>query len=202
MEEILTREESIQLAYELTGKYNDLSVKEAEFMDIKDKLDNLPDHSKDPKYSSFRFFWPYLIVAAVVEAVLSTMASLYVMTSSEASPVVCFVYGILILATWPTVMIYGGIKAKKRRDEYNEGVTMNARNSERIKLEYENKLQEKERELVILEEELEKYNDIVPPTMRTRDCMETVRRTIENGLAESFNEAIDRLKPIGHNKFY
>lgn len=200
MGEILSKEESIKLASDLADKYAELSIKEAEFMGIKAKLDNLPDHSGDPKYSAFKFFWPYLVIASVAEAVIFTIAFTCIMTFGSNLVVNLIFFG-LILLIWPVIVIFGSRSARRKRDALNDGIAMKARNDQRLKLEYENELNKKEKELVRIEKELGEFNDIVPSTMRNRDYMETIKRTIETGEAENFFDAISRLKPAGQVGF-
>ena len=201
MREVLTREESIELASFLADKYRELETKEAEFINNKEKLDSIPDDDKVPRYSAFKFFWPYLIIASVAEAVVYTMCflSAFVVKSDLASSMISF---ILILITWPAIVIFGAVKARFKRREYNNGVDMKIHSNQRQRAECQHNLERLEKELVRIEDETREYDDIVPSTMRNYDCMQTVKRTLENGMAEHFEEAVSRLKPVGHRNLY
>ncbi|MCR5804186.1 MAG: hypothetical protein K6G47_07970 [Clostridia bacterium] len=201
MGEVLTREESIELASFMAEKYRQLEIKEAEFIDTKERMDNIPDDTKIPKHSAFKFFWPYLIIASIAEAVVYTICFVFVFAvkSDLVSTMISF---ILIILTWPAIVIFGAVRAKVKRREYNNGVDIKIHSNQRLRAECAQKLKELEKELVGIENETSAYDDIVPSTMRTYDCMQTVKRTLENNMAENFEEAVSRLKPVGHSSFY
>ena len=201
MGEMLTKEESIELASFLADKYRELETKEAEYINNKEILDNIPEDDKVPRHSAFKFFWPYLIIASIAEAVVYTMCFLssFVVKSDLANSMISF---ILILITWPAIVIFGAIRAKFKRREYNNGVDLKIHSNQRQRAECQQNLKRLEKELVHIEDETREYEDIVPSTMRSFDCMQTVKRTLETGMAENFEEAVSRLKPVGHNSFY
>ncbi len=201
MEKVLTREESIELASFLADKYREIETKEAEYLNTKAKMDNLPEPSKVPKHSAFKFFWPYLIIASIAEAIVYTIGFLYSFTVNTdlASTIITYT---LVIITWPAIVIFGAIRARIRRREYNNGVELKIHSDQRMRVEFEKKLESLEKELISIEDETREYDDIVPETMRSFDCMQTVKRTLENGLAENFKDAVSGLKPVGHRSFY
>ena len=201
MREMLTKEESIEVASNLADKYRELEIKEAEFNETKERMDSIPDDDKVPRHSAFKFFWPYLVIASIAEAVvyLFSFLNAYMINSNFVSTMISFV---LIIITWPAIVIFGAVKARFKRREYNNGVDMKIHSNQRLRAECSQKLKCLEKELVSIEKETSEYDDIVPSTMRTYDCMQTVKRTLENGMAEHFEEAVSRLKPVGHRNLY
>ena len=54
---LLTKEESIELAKKLSGLYSELAIKTKNIYELKEEINRIPTHSDNVRYSAFRFFW-------------------------------------------------------------------------------------------------------------------------------------------------
>ena len=189
MREMISKEESIKLASFLADAYGNSEEKKAEYKKTLEKLDKLNEHGKVPQRTAFRYFWPFPLFSFDVVAVI-----LVIVTMINPDHIRTTIFAISEFCIWLAIIIFGIVVSIKRRNAVNEKI----RDEHDRKPYYEIKLKELNKELIIMGTKTEEYNDIVPLTMRNRDCMEKVKRTLESGMAENFEEAISRLKPVGH----
>ena len=189
MREMISKEESIKLASFLADTYSNSEEKKAEYKKTLEKLDKLNEYEKVPQRTVFRYFWPFLLFSFIVVLII-----FLIVERINPDYIRTIIFAISEFCIWLAIIIFGVVVSKKRRNAVNEKIC----DEFDRKSYYEIKLKELNKELIILKTKTEEYNDIVPSTMRNRDCMETVKRTLENGMAENFKEAISCLKPVGH----
>lgn len=189
---VLTKEESIELAKKLSGLYSELAIKTKTVNELKEEINRIPAHSDNVRYSAFRFFWRYLVIAAVAEVVIYVLGMFVVATliRTDAGTIITVIWSFLCIFTIPAVLIYGGIKARRERDACNAGLEESALMDRNKKIECERELRSKETELNDHLQKVAKYDDIVPSHMRQKAWMEKICKILEAGQAESFTEAV------------
>ncbi len=192
---ILTKEESIELAKKLSGLYSELAIKTKTINELKDEINRIPNHTGNVRYSAFRFFWKYLVIAAVAEVVIYVLGMFVVATliRTDAGTAITVIWSFLCIFTIPAVLIYGGIKARNERNACNAGLEESARLDWNKKAECQRELGSKETELNDFKQKISKYDAIVPSHMRQKTWMEKICKMLEAGQAESFTEAVAML---------
>ena len=191
----LTKEESIELAKKLSGLYSELAIKTKTINGLKEEINRIPNHSDNVRYSAFRFFWKYLVIAAVSEVVIYVLGMFVVATliTTDAGTAITVIWLLLVILTIPVVLIYGAIKSRKERDFCNAQLEESARMDWNKKTECEKELRSNETELNDYMQKIAEYDDIVPSHMRQKTWMEKICKLLEAGQAESFTEAVAML---------
>ena len=183
----MTKEESIALAEKLSKDYKTLERLNKDISDNETILSRPADYQFRP-HSAFKFFWPYLIYAAIAFWILYF---LFVFIASGTSSAGVLIVGMLCLCSPVILLIVGGVKAFRSREEANAAESEEIR---RRKVDNEN-LKKRTDELrlkrTVITKRLSDYNQIVPPALRTSTRMEKSRVLIQTGKAEDFYDAID-----------
>ncbi|MCR4766946.1 MAG: zinc ribbon domain-containing protein [Saccharofermentans sp.] len=183
----MTKEESIALAEKLSKDYKALERLNKDISDNETILSRPADYQFRP-HSAFKFFWPYLIYAAIAFWILYF---LFVFIASGTSSAGVLIVGMLCLCSPVILLIVGGVKAFRSREEANAAESEEIR---RRKVDNEN-LKKRTDELrlkrTVITKRLSDYNQIVPPALRTSTRMEKSRVLIQTGKAEDFYDAID-----------
>ena len=146
------------------------------------------------KRSFFRFFWPFLVIAAVILYVVGALTSLFGTASKD---VVTLLLGTLLGVVMAVVVIVFGVKVAKRKqadvngkaeemdelakDRYNRGVAN----------------QKKIDRLAVLEEKKDKLDPLVPVGFRDFDHVAKIEEMIMKNRADSIEEAIAKIKEEG-----
>ena len=183
----MTKEESIALAEKLSKDYKTLERLNKDISDNETILSRPADYQFRP-HSAFKFFWPYLIYAAIAFWILYF---LFVFIASGTSSAGVLIVGMLCLCSPVILLIVGGVKAFRSREEANAAESEAIR---RRKVDNEN-LKKRTDDLrlkrTVITKRLSDYNQIVPPALRTSTRMEKSRVLIQTGKAEDFYDAID-----------
>ncbi len=183
----MTKEESIALAEKLSKDYKTLERLNKDISDNETILSRPADYQFRP-HSAFKFFWPYLIYAAIAFWILYF---LFVFIASGTSSAGVLIVGMLCLCSPVILLIVGGVKAFRSREEANAAESEEIR---RRKVDNEN-LKKRTDDLrlkrTVITKRLSDYNQIVPPALRTSTRMEKSRILIQTGKAEDFYDAID-----------
>ena len=183
----MTKEESIALAEKLSKDYKALERLNKDISDNETILSRPADYQFRP-HSAFKFFWPYLIYAAIAFWILYF---LFIFIASGTSSAGVLIVGMLCLCSPFILLIVGGVKAFRSREEANAAESEEIR---RRKVDNEN-LKKRTDELrlkrTVITKRLSDYNQIVPPALRTSTRMEKSRVLIQTGKAEDFYDAID-----------
>ena len=111
----MTKEESIAFAEKAVTLYKNYERLKKEIDDNRSQLSKPGPDGVVKRYSAFRFFWPYLIYAAVALNVFYFFAQL----SSRSYGMAMFM--LLAALVVPVVLlIVGGVSARRKRDASNE----------------------------------------------------------------------------------
>lgn len=193
----LSKEESIELADKLGDHYSTRQMLKEQISDCEMDLKRYNMPVKPVRYSAFRFFWPFLIIAQVAALVIGVIVLLVVisLTWSRHADVEEYrplAYIVVLLVEAGTLGI-GGVFATRKRDKLNAVIYQNERANNNRVHNIKNQLGEYSAKLRTVNEFLSKYEDRVPVTMRSKLKMYAVKDLIEKGEAEDFDRAIELL---------
>ena len=146
------------------------------------------------KRSFFRFFWPFLVIAAVILYVIGCLASLFGTANKD---VVTLLLGSLLGVVVAVVIIIFGVKVAKRKQA---DVNRKAEEMDEIAKERYNRgvaNQKKIERLAVLEDKKEQLDPLVPEGFRDFDSVAKIEEMIMKNRAESIEDAIAKIKEEG-----
>lgn len=181
------------LAEGLAEKYDSLEKIKGEIKDNVFALKNMPVFDTPQKYSTFRFFWPFLIIALVVCLAVTFFTSLITSTSNNGY----LVAKIIGYATIPVILLIGLFIAKALKKSANEEIEAKERTQSRKYNDLIKKIDELKARQNTLEEQLSDYNNLIPMSLRNRTQMLRVKTILETGRAETLEEAIELIRKTG-----
>lgn len=184
---------SINLAFDLAVKYAKLAKLKDEINDTEFNLKKIEINPNPPRYSFFRFYWPFFIIAVVVCFIMTFIFALIAagVRNSEAGYALAEIMG---YGSIPVVLIIGIFIAKKRRDAANEELEAKERTLVRKSDDLQKKLIDLRNQQNEISASLSEVKDIVPASMRSKDQMLKVKTMLETGKAETFEEAIAKVR--------
>ena len=186
-------EDSLILVEKLQKEYTELEKLNQEIEDNKAILAK-PLDTSHRRFSMFRFFWPYLIGAAVA----FLLFDMIMVGSSISSPTydTMIVPGILMIVVPLGIIIAGVVLAIKRAARENEYI------AEREVRDIENRkeLEKKTESLIskrnVLKQKLDKDEEIVPVALRRSSSMTQLKLLIKSGKAQDYYEAVEILNKL------
>ena len=193
VEDRLSLEASISLASELEKRFAERSRIKREISDLEHESLRYQLPSKRPRYSAFRFFWPFLIYSqlavfgvAIILIIVLFAGSLDRFDSDEIK-ILMYIFGFMAEGV---TLIIGAVVARIKRDRLNakleeeEQVVVNKQRNIEVKIA---ELRGQLRNYDYNTQDLEKR---VPAFMRTEQSMRKIRNLLESGEAEDFEQAV------------
>ena len=192
--ETYTSDESIEIAKTLEKNYREWEA-------IKDEINNcerdLPRYklpANRPRYSAFRFFWPFLIYSQIAAVVVGLIVLFIALGSSSSSMdyydvLKSLMYFFAFIAE-AVVLIIGGVHARNKRDALNSQQIESERSVLQKQHNIESRIIELKSKKSRLEMDLKKYDGLIPPKMRNQFSMKKVRGYLESNEAHDLNEAL------------
>lgn len=181
-------EESIEFADKLKNMYVEVEKLEHEVADHEARISK-PLSLDYRFYSFFRFFWKYLVWAAVSFFVMDFLA----LITMRAEGAMYFFFAMMFIS--PIVLlIVGVINAGKRRDEENAAIFEGNERAKRQRVELEKDTAELKSKLAIKKRELAKEEVNVPEDLRKSSSMSAIKTLLQSGKASSLQEAITTLR--------
>lgn len=184
-----SKEESIALADKLFSEYKSLERVTREIEDVKSRL-CLQVGNTPKQHAAFKFFWPFLIYAAIAFTIGYVIASICAYSSPEAA---LFFLALGLIAI-PILLIIGGVRAVRLREEYNrteyDSVIRRNQQQELDKRNHDALIRKRQNIL----DKLKEYNPIVPVTLRDSASMSKIKILLQTDKAESFGDAVKILK--------
>jgi len=180
------------LAEVLAEKYDSLERIKSEIKDNVFKLKNIPAFDTPQKYSTFRFFWPFLIIAAVVCFAVTFFTSF--ITSGSNGDLVAKIIG---YATIPIILLIGLFIAKVLKKSANEEIEAKERTLSRKSNDLIKKIDELKARQNELTAELSDYDNLIPMSLRNRTQMLRVKTILETGRTGTLEEAIELIRKTG-----
>ena len=184
---VLTREESIALADKLSREYKEYERLNQEINDNERTLNRPSDYTFRP-HAAFKFFWPFLIYAVIA---FWFFYFLFLFIASGGSSSAAVIFAVLCLGAPVVLLIIGGIRATRLRDEYNAAESESIRTRKKNEHDLKKRTDELRSKRTVVKRRLDQYNNVVPSAFRTSSRMEKVRILIQSGKAEDFYEAMD-----------
>ena len=187
-----TREGGIMLANKLANQYETLEKLKDEITDIEFNIKKTQVSSTPPRYSTFRFFWPFFIIALGVSFAVTLVSALFAASvNSEGLLVLSEILGYLSI---PVVLLIGLFVAKARRNAANEELEAKEMTIMRKVDDMHKRVVELRNRQSRINIELAEYKDLVPMTMRNKNQMLRVKTLLETGRAQTFEEAVEMIK--------
>lgn len=198
----MNREESISLANELCLEYR--AVKEIQKkIDENETLLREYNEEKPAHRRLISFFWRYLLIAGIVfmvmliPTIMFSFAVFFIAFESNMKPVfpqtaiaLLFLNNLAV----PAVIIACGYRKAKRKMsdrklEDDEKAAYNKKRTDELMRQTDEFRVQKNARL----ESLQKYNDLIPESLREGEKIESLRRLLVGGKAETFSDAIELL---------
>lgn len=184
----MTLNESIDYLNNLINKYSEAERLEEQITDNENTLrDSLELNYK--RYSFFRFFWPYLIIAPLIG--YTVLMITYMIDAINYNEPLCF--SIAFIATI-IALIIGSIIAGKlchrnnaNIDEHNKSTLKKRERIEQDTAVLKSALEDKKNEF-------EKASAILPENLRNGSAVTQMQTFLQSGTASSLQEAIDILR--------
>ena len=190
-ENISPLDADIRLADDLAAKYAALDKIKEEITDTEFAMKKCEVSSTPPRYSTFRFFWPFFIIALGASFVVTLITALIAASAdSDFGIAVAEILGYLSI---PVVLLIGLFVAKARRNAANEELEAKERTMMRKSDDMHRKVVELRNMQGDITIELSMYKDKVPAPFRNKNQMLRVKSMLETGKAQSFDEAIEML---------
>ena len=184
----MTKEESIAFADKLISEYKKLEKISQEIEDNEHQM-NRPIESYPKQHAAFKYFWPFLIYAAVSFTGFYILAGLFGRSSAGLTMVLL----LLALASIPFFLIYGGIRARRIRDELNSAEIsfLNNKKDHLEDLRKENSiLKTKQRTML---KDIKEHEAMLPPSLRSSAQISKAKILIQSGKAEDFADAVEKM---------
>lgn len=183
----MTKEESLAFADKLIAEYKKLEKLDAEIEENNRQIAR-PIEAYPKQHAAFKYFWPFLIYAAVSFSVLYFLAQLFGRSLGLA-----VILLLLALASIPTFLIIGGVRAVRIRNELNaaEVSFLNNKKDHLIELKKENSVLQTKRGKVV--RELKEYENMLPPSLRSSAQISKAKIFIQSGKAEDFADAVEKM---------
>lgn len=196
----MTREESISMALKLSKDYQ-----------AQEKILNLiTDHEKRiarpldesvRHYLVFDFFNKYLAASFIVTFTLAIPTYIFCAISEflyksgnpdyANSQIKGFLFLVIVFAL---IHLFGGISARKKRDASNESAQNTIRANVKLKEELKKDMADLRIQYDKNQEELEKYNDLVPEDFRNSVSMNRLKALLLANEAEDFEAGIAHIQ--------
>ena len=186
----LSKEESIALAEKLRDEYSSIERLQRELGDNQTALQR-PVILSGKRYSAFRFFWPFLIYAYIA---LNAFYIIGMIISAGNNDETGIAFGFVIgLCAAVGLLIFGGIRAGRKRDMRNEEIAEEEDMILRRHKDLETRTSQIITKLNNKKRGVSEYQNLVPIKYRTKHYMDRVLILIQTDRAAGFYEAIDML---------
>jgi len=184
----MTKEESLAFADKLISEYKKLEKINQEIEDNENQM-NRPIESYPKQHAAFKYFWPFLIYAAVSFTGFYILAGLFGRSSAGLTMVLL----LLALASIPFFLIYGGIRARRIRDELNaaEISFLNNKKDHLADLRKETSILKTKQRTILME--IKEHEAMLPPSLRNSKEISRAKILIQSGKAEDFADAVEKM---------
>lgn len=184
-------EESIAFADKLKTRYSQVEKLEREVTDNEKRIAS-PLNLNFRQYSFFRFYWKFLVFAAIAFFVLDFIT--IIVAASGASDGGAIFMLILTFGVPIGILIVGIFVAAKRRDEENYAISLGNEDVKQQRKKLEEKTAELKNTLNARKRDLKQFDDMVPAQYRKSSSMAQVKALLVSGKASSFRDAFRLLR--------
>jgi len=200
----MTRDESIKLASELSKKYQNNEQIRAQITDYEARIER-PIEFDIKHYTVFDFFKKYLAASFIVTFVLSIPTFMFcavcefLYKSGNTEYANSHINGMLFLVgVFALIHLIGGFVARKKTKANNDATDYALRANIRLKQSLKKDVMELEELLFKSQEDLEKYNDMIPSGLRDSSSMNRLKAVLLASKAEDFADGISYLQGGRH----
>ena len=186
----MSKDESIALAEKLKNEYSAIERLQKEIGENETALKR-PVTLSGRRYSAFRFFWPFFIYAYL--ALIGVLIIGLIVSSGDDTGSGITISYLLAIGTAVGLLIFGGIRAGRKRDQMNEGLIEEEQMILKRRRDVENRTAELKTKLKNKKNDVVEYQKIVPSKYRTKYYMERVILLLQTDRAADFNDAIKSL---------
>lgn len=179
----MTLEESITFAEKFKARYLSVEKLAREVADNEATIAR-PVRQTAGQYSFFRFFWKYLIFAAVSFFACDILALIFSFTEGG----LYFFFAMMFISPI-AVLIIGGIRASKRRDEENEAIYRGNERALTQRKELIEKTASLKKDLAARKRSLEKDEYQIPTSLRKSSSMTQIITLLRSGKASNLTDA-------------
>jgi hypothetical protein len=193
IEQRLSHEDSLYLAADLEKKYAERELTKNELSELEREILKYTLPSRRRRYSTFRFFWPFLIISQIAVFVVGMglvvvlIATGNLEISEDALKALLY---LLAFITEGVTIIIGAIVAANKRNRLNAKLEA----EELVIMGKQRSINDRIAELRTLlrtqDYAVKEYEGRVPPILRNERGMRRVRELLEYGKAEDFDQAI------------
>ena len=187
-----TKEESIALCNALASKYASYEKIKEEINDLEFSIKKMEVTPHAPRYSFFRFYWPFFLIA-LGACFFSTLiiGLLTINADYEVSSLFSRLAGYLSI---PVVLGIGVVIAKKRQNSANDKLAQNEMTMTSKASSMRAKVKDLKDQQNRISEELQDYKDLLPVNMRNKNSILKIKKTLDLSQAETIEQAIELLK--------
>ena len=183
-------EEGIDLADKLSIEYENMRLLKEEITNCERdiKRNQLPERRK--RYSAFRYFWPFLIIAVAVLWVVFFVGFI-VLFKTEADVDSVYIAEFVSFIPAGIILTIGGKIARNKREAMNMTLVNEERLISKKIYDHQRRLDELKKMQIEVKNNVSEYNYLVPVPLRNKDAMSIVKTFIESGQAKTFSEAVE-----------
>ena len=181
----MSLEESIAFAEKLKTQYTGIERLTREISE-NESIISKPFRENTARYSFFRFFWKYLVIAGIAFVVLYFI--MLILFATDAGAVAVF-FALAMLITPIIILIVGGVKATNIRDEENMSIVNGNQRALEHRKELETRTASLKRDLATRKSQIVVDECSVPTSLRKASSMSQILTLLKSGKASNLNEA-------------
>ena len=184
----MTLEESISFLEKLKFKYSEIEKMERTVADNESNI-NRPLNLNYSTYSFFRFFWKYLVFAALSFVAVTLFAPFASISDTAFS---------IFIAMWfitpITVLIIGVVLAAKRRNEENNVICLDNERAKESRKKLEKDTIDLKNKLAAKKREVARTDSFLPEDFRKSSSVTPLLTLLRAGKVSNIREAIEILR--------
>ena len=178
----MTKEEAIALVTKLSQEYRGLERLRKQISD-NETIINKPVTIEYARHSAFRYFWPFFIYAFIA---MWIMIFLTIIFGGNGGGIV---FAVLVYAVPIGLLIYGGVRARNKRDEENLAAGEMAKQRVKRVDELKKHNSELKSKLTAYQTRVNNMDDCIPPALKNSARMDRIKVLLESGKAKDLEEA-------------
>ena len=187
----MSKEESIALAEKLRDEYSAIERLQKEVNENETTLKR-PLVFSGRRYSAFRFFWPFFIYAYLALIIVYLIGGSIGAANDDPGGILFSLF--LAFAAAIGLLIFGGVKARNKRDRLNEELGEEEARARRKQKELESHTAELKIKLNNRKRGISEYQNLIPIRFRTKHYMERAIVLLQTDRAANLSEALELLK--------
>lgn len=185
----MTKDESIALAEKLKKSYANLDALKDQIKNNEAQI-NSRSSTSIRGHSYFKFYWPWLVIAAVLFILIGFIHKSFFRYSAND---VQYTFMALKYIIPIVALIAGAFVAGVKKENDSNQVLAAERSAEEAVEKLRTANEDNRKQIERIRRELEEYNTLVPSKARTKTTMSKVASMLKTGKAEDFEDAISKL---------